>query len=160
MGFKKAWLLVLGLAVSILLVSACSVPEVLPPPATATPASQYLEKPQPALIKGVLVPQPASVVMEEQNPIPVPQTNEQVEQSTPVPQPPSVCATVVNTDLLNVRSSPVVGSDDNKVGVVQQGNVFTIIGNNSDRTWYQVEIPQIAGDTWLYNSYIEEGPCQ
>ncbi len=158
MGFKKAWFLVFGLAVAVFLVSACSVPEVLPPPATATPASEYLEKPQPALIKGALVPQPASVVMEEQNATPVKPTDEQEEQ--PTPQPPSLCATVVNTNLLNVRSSPAVGSDDNKVGVVQQGDVFTIIGNNSDRTWYQVEIPEIAGDTWLYTSYIDEGPCQ
>ena len=160
MESPKAWLLAMGFAVGIFLVAACAASEVLPPPATATPASEYLEKPQPVLIKDALVPQPANAVMEETTSTSTPQLPVQNEQPTPVPLPPSLCATVVNTEILNVRSSPSVGSDANKVGVVRQGEVFTIIGSNSDGSWLQVEMSAISGDTWLYTDYVDEGPCQ
>ncbi len=155
MEFPRAWLLAAGWAVSIFLAAACAAPEVLPPPATATPASEYLEKPQPVLVQGALVPQPANVATEVPISTPLPQLPE--EQSTPVPPPPSLCATVTAATL-NVRSRPEV-SDATLVGQVQQGEVFAIIGNNSDGSWFQVEIPRIAGATWLYSDFVDEGPC-
>ena len=156
MKFPRAWLRAAGLAVSVFLVVACAAPEVLPPPATATPASEYLEKPQPVLVQGALVPQPANAAMEESVPAPPPPSAQQ-EQSTPMPTPPPLCATVT-IDGLNVRSRPEV-SATTLVGQVQQGEVFAIIGNNSDGSWFQVEIPRIAGATWLFSDYVNEGPC-
>ncbi len=153
MDFPRAWGSAAGLVVGILLATACTAPEVLPPPATVTPAAQYLEQPRPVLFADVLVPQPANAVPTSPPSTPAPQA-----QLTPVPTPPSLCATVV-TEFLNVRSSPGT-TDENRVGVVQQGESFAIIGNNNDGSWFQVEIPRFAGSTWLYSDYVTEGPCR
>lgn len=159
MDLPKTWLSKLVLAVSVLLIAGCAAPVVLPPPPTATPASEYLEKPQPILIREPLVPQLADGMMAEEQPTPISGVSLQ-EAPTPVPSLPSLCVTVVNTQVLNVRSSPAAISQANLVGQVQAGEVFVIIGNNNDRSWYQVEIPAISGDTWLFSSYVDEGPCQ
>ncbi len=147
----------MGLAVGIGLAVACTAPEVLPPPATPTSAAEYLEKPQPVLVQGALVPQPANApVTEEPTPPAVPQSSEPPEASPPV-SPPSLCATV-DTARLNVRSSPSV-TDTNQVGFIERGDVFTIIGNNSDGSWLQLDIPVISGDTWVSVQFVVEGPC-
>lgn len=158
MILTKTWLLALGLLVSGSLAVSCAVPIVSPPPATPTPASEFLEKPQPVLVKEPLVPSPANEFMADEGPTPAPPEPER-QVPTPAPSPPALCATVVNTDFLNVRSSPAATSNENLVGVVQADQTFGIIGTNSDGTWYQVEIPDILGDTWLFTNYVREGAC-
>ncbi len=156
MEFSRAWWRAAGLAVGVLLATACAASEVLPPPATATPSAEYLEKPSSVLVKGVLVPQLANVATKDpEDPTPQPPAQE----AQPTPTPTSLCATVT-TPVLNVRSSPGTGSDNKVVGSVQQDEAFAIIGNNSNGSWIQVEIPRFAGATWLFSEYVKKGSCQ
>jgi N-acetylmuramoyl-L-alanine amidase len=61
---------------------------------------------------------------------------------------------LVTTGALNVRSGP--GSNFNRVAVIYQGHVVTLLGRNSNASWAQIRTA--AGQTgWVNVSFIQPG---
>ncbi|MCB0199120.1 MAG: protein kinase [Anaerolineae bacterium] len=78
--------------------------------------------------------------------------------STPIPDPPTATpvrdptARVAGSSTVNVRSGP--GTDYARVGEVRGGETFTIVGRNSDSTWWQICC--VAGDpAWIAASLVQ-----
>ena len=69
--------------------------------------------------------------------------------SQPPPNPTGAYLTI-NTDTLNVRAQPYVA--DNVVAQVEQGQTYSIIGRNSDSSWWQIENGNQQG--WVSSGYV------
>lgn len=147
----------MGLVLFLLAATGCSTLNVEPPPATPTPSPVSQEAPQNVLIEGLLVPQPVNAATPA-----APSPSEDAGEAAPEPVPTRqvLCATVINAAVLNVRSSPEALGDANRVGQVQRGQVFRVIGNNSDGSWVSVEVPAIDGPAWLSADFVETASCR
>lgn len=145
---------VLLLLLTILALSACGstkpqvVAQNVTPPPTWTP-TPYVAAPTTAATPTSIPPvvaTPTPVPLPTDTPIPSPVPTDTPPPPTPTAQP---YLTVSNSSA-NLRSGPSTSYD--KVGVVQGGDEFVILGRNEAGDWWQIQVN--GQSAWIYGSLV------
>ncbi|MCA9884689.1 MAG: SH3 domain-containing protein [Anaerolineae bacterium] len=71
-------------------------------------------------------------------------------QQLPITVPSETTTLTIATPRLNVRSTPSTSGE--VVGRVFEGEQYTVVGRNTDSTWWQIQFGTQTG--WVYNNFV------